>query len=265
MNTAAIQYKIEFAIKRLKQGLLTNEYVLIATAWKSLLDESNAAVLPLVAELKKIDVCKIEDTREIALVTGLVAILHDLSESAAEEFIVKSLSTKCVPALEINLKSIARHRQSDYRDARINDTPILEHKGINQEYRATAHVLKWLETVPAAHIENLSKIYLIPAEEWHDFHGYYRPYLNIITLSWRTDYHPRNPVNSILNIDRERTLYHEIGHHRFKHQETGQRPEQEEQAERYAREMILKNHRWLAMLSNAVRALRSIFRVSVHR
>jgi len=247
--------ELDSAVSRLKAALLTGSFADAVKAHKALHAFGNEAAEPIVQEIQQIDLAQVDYPETISLVTGLATILHDLSEAASIRFVEDALNQPCHPAIAASLRNTIRFRRSDYRETQVLGMTILEEKTIDERYQATAHVSHWLHNIPVDDLAEISRLYIISEQSHHDFRGNYQPYLAIITLAWTELFHPSNPLQWVFRINHEFTLYHEVGHHREGHTEYGQDPEQEKQADAYARRLIQHAHPVSAMIGRILRPL----------
>lgn len=236
--------------------MLTGSYAETAKAHKALYQFGDDAVEPVLRELRQIDLAQVNYPETLTLVTGLISILHDLSEVSSVEFAEDALTRPCYPAIAAVLKSNLRLRRSDYRETEVLGITVLEEKAIDARYQATNHVSRWLHNVPRNDLADISRLYIITQQSHQEFLGTYQPDLAIITLAWMTEVHPYIPLQWVLRMSHEGTLYHEVGHHREGHTEYGQDPEQEKQADAYARNLLRQTHPVLARIGRALRSLR---------
>lgn len=248
--------ELESAVSRLKAALLTGSYANTVKAHKALHAYGDEAAEPILRDLRQIDLTQVDYPEAVSLVAGLATILHDLSEAASNSFVEDALKQPCHPAIAASLKNTIRFRRSDYREAQVLGITVLEEKAIDERYQATAHVSRWLHNIPSDDLADISRLYIISEQSHHDFRGYYQPYLAVITLAWTELLHPSNPFQWVFRVNHEFTLYHEIGHHREGHTEYGQDPEQEKQADAYARRLIRQVHPVGAMIGWVLRPLR---------
>lgn len=248
--------ELDSAVSKLKAALLTGSFVDTVRAHKALHGYGDQAAEPILRELRQIDLAKVDYPEIISLVTGLATSLHDLSEAASVSFAEEALNQPCHPAITAALRNTIRFRRSDYRESQVLGMTILEERVIDGRYRATAHVSRWLHNIPADDLADISRLYIISEQSHHDFRGNYQPYLAIITLAWSTLFHPSIPLQWVFRVNHEFTLYHEVGHHREGHTEYGQDPEQEKQADAYARRLVRQAHPVSTMIGRALRFLR---------
>ena len=249
------QLEINAAIKQLKRALMTRQTDLGRDAQKMLFAAGEAATEPLLRELRQINFSKKPHPLELSLVTGFCLALHDINERESEKFITNALSKRCHPAVRSSLTGILRHKTSDYRQSDYQGIQIFEHAKIDKRRNASDHVKGWLGNIPDHDVEGISRIYLIKKANWQDFHGYYAQTLSVIVLVWKEYFHPYNPLQWFVRFSHERTFYHEVGHHFHRHSESGHVPEQEQEADAYARRLMRNAHPRLVSFASFLRPL----------
>ncbi|MEH6631513.1 MAG: hypothetical protein V7776_11820 [Halopseudomonas aestusnigri] len=246
---------LETVINQLKRGLVSRHYPTQAKAYKKLHEVGAKSIPLLLRELQLIELKKNKRPEILVLATGLLIIVHDLDEEISEKFVRKALSEKCDETTARAFNSILRFKKSNFLETRVSNTLILEDKTIDNRYQATKHILRWLETIPLNDLEGIPRIYIIPYKSHYDFAGYYLPFLGVINIVWDTNDHPYNPMQSINRFLKQRTLYHEIGHHYHKHIEGGAMPEQEKEADNYAYKKLGKARPKLKIFFRVLRFL----------
>lgn len=229
---------IDRAIRQIKKGVMTADLELAGVGYMKLNAIGRDAAPALLCELRRIDLKKIDPPGRTALVAGLGAILHDISEGDSDAFMEEALSGRHHPVNGAVLRIIGRYRRSQYRAVEFNGIEVLESAAIDKPLEATKHLLGWLRNIPAEDLAGITRIYIIEETPEQDFLGRYLPSTAIVTLVWKTLGHPNVPMKWLSRINMERTFYHEIGHHKSGHKETGQVPEQEQEADRYANERM---------------------------
>ncbi len=242
-------------IKRLKQGLMTGSPDITTNALGDLFALGSAAVKPVQSELRSLDLKTINRPELIGLATGLATILHDLDEDLSTDFLNSALQQQLNPVIAGAFRSILKFSKSNFRMSQFGAIEILEDMGIDERYRASAHVTRWLTGLPAADVAGISRIYIISEDSNQDFLGHYLPFLSVITVAWTTLLHPYVPLQWLLRVGNEITFYHEVGHHRHQHSESGQVPEQEKEANDYAKKHIQRAH---PLFSKAVNFAKSL-------
>ena len=224
-------------------------------AHKDLYNIGKDVVPRLQDELQCLDFEQIDRPEIVLLATGLALILHDLDEAVSRDFINSVLESKCNPVVRSTFNGVLRYSRSNYHESWLGETVILEDKAIDEKYRATQYVLRWLTAVPSYDLKGMPRIYIIKDKEHFDFVGKFKPVLGTITIVWETKFHPYNPIQWFYLMSTEKTLYHEIGHYSHKHVEYGQVPEQEREANMYAAKMFVQNRAWLKLVIKTLKFL----------
>lgn len=211
-------------------------------AHKRLYEAGSAAVPLLERELGRVDLTKVARREAMSAVVGLTALLHDIDEAASNAFIGKALQSNRHVALIAALRGIQRYSISNFHRSSFDGVPIFEEAVLDARYKATAHVQEWLRSVPPADLAGISRIYIVKTKPDFDFLGTYLQTLSVVTLVWDTRFAPGGVLSWLLQQGYKHTLYHEIGHHAHKHREFGQDPQQEAEAESYARKLLAKTN-----------------------
>jgi hypothetical protein len=82
--------------------------------------------------------------------------------------------------------------------------------------------------------------------------GSYRPILFVIMLVWYHPFSRYDPFSWVLLQNVEYTLYHEIGHHGYRHGIGRHIPEQEQEADAYARRLMKISHPVLCQIAYGI-------------
>ncbi|MEP3275712.1 MAG: hypothetical protein ABJN26_07970 [Stappiaceae bacterium] len=254
MATSALtNCDIEKAINQLKQSLVSSDRALTGKACQVLYNAGDEAVKPLLKELERIDFENVAHPIAIPAICGLATILHDLNETESRALITLALSKPCHPSIQSAFRTILRFSKTNYRQSFFNGIVIFEEKTIDPRYDASKHVQIWLKNLPEEDLEGIPFLYIVEDQSSFDYLGQYLPHFGTITLIWNTFFHPQNPIQWLARIGFEGTLYHEVGHHRNKHTEGGQVPEQEKEANTYARHYSTRAHPHIARVVWAVK------------
>ncbi len=251
---ADVESSLSKLTTRLKQGLMTFNRDIIDQESINLVGMGAVAVPEILEELRKIDLEKDFSREKLSLVSGLTIILRDIDEEAAEHFVQKALKGNANPIIRTELKHTLRFSLRNYRQSYYGDIMVLEEKTIDPRYDASTHVKNWLSSVPETDLQGITRIYILKDDEAYSFAGNYAPGFAKINVVWDSVFHPVNPLIGLTRYLNRHTLYHEIGHHRFRHN-YGQDPFQERVADEYADEQLriaLPNVRLLAKFVNFV-------------
>ncbi|MEC9344107.1 MAG: hypothetical protein VYD64_09715 [Pseudomonadota bacterium] len=193
-----------------------------------------------------------------SMLTGLALALHDVDENASRNFIDRALSTQLHAVHAASLRSIRKFTTTNYRHDSYGDIAILEHSNLDVEHEVSRHVREWLRFVPPEDLDSISRIYIISADPTYDYLGTYLQGLAVITLVWNTRDKPNSMLYRILRTRCRITLYHEIGHHALGHDEPGQVPEQEKEADIYAARVMQRVYPNLARFVRFLRMIRLV-------
>ncbi|WP_020591280.1 hypothetical protein [Kiloniella laminariae] len=215
---------IDLAIQQLKKGAFIQNSEVTDEVYVKLYGFGEDAVAPLLQELQKIDLTRLEHKNVLSLISGMSTILHDLDETASCTFITKALEQKCHPAIRQALEIVARFSLDDYRATTLGTIRIFEDKTIDLKQQASHKVEGWLQNLPAEDQGRISRIYILPERESYDYTTYYRPRFNIITLRWDSYAKPDNRILQVifgrgLDFLREVGFYQEAGHCHYGHTE----------------------------------------------
>lgn len=220
-----------------------------------LLYEAVPQSIPHIAsQLSSIDLASKGRGEFIYLSVGLAALLHDIDENLAEDYFKTALAGKVHPAIKAGFSSIRRFTKDDYRRSSYAGVEIFEHKTLTTKTNRspTDFVRSWLEFVPREDLLGISRIYLSENDDTAGYFGTYLPGLAVINILW----HAEASKSRLRRFLHQRTLYHEIGHHAFRHKSGWQDPEQEDEAEEYAVQMMARAYPSLRRTANIIRWMR---------
>lgn len=244
--------EIRNAISKLKRAFMTDNYDLQAQTRVELATYNEHPAAPLLSELDRLDFAKIEYPENLKLIAGLASSLHDVSEMQSRKFLIRTLAGECHPSVSAILKSIKRFDNDNFAKCSFGKIEIFEELALDKGLRATDHVLKWLDNVSDEDLQGINRVYVLDDDIERGYIGNYAPLLNVISIIWRRPYFRRAQFNWLRRITVEKTFYHEVGHHACGHLEYGQVPEQEEQADLYARKHMLVAHPRIRLLRKIV-------------
>lgn len=231
---------------------MTFNHAVLAECYGTIFESNSDYTGRILQELDRIKLSDVRRPEAVSLVSRLLTVLHDLDESAAAKYIDDLKERSDSPALVSSLNVLSRFKRSNYRISIFDHIEILEENKIDERYRASEYVRQWLANVPVDDIEGIRRIYLLASDVPRDYSGNITIFFSVISIVWDTALHPRVPMHWLLRLHNEQTLYHEIGHHRHKHQEGGSVPEQEDEANAYARKTIIAAHPYIAATAKAL-------------
>jgi len=99
----------------------------------------------------------------------------------------------------------------------------------------------WLYCVPEDDLADISRLYIVRKEDIGKWVGTYTPVLFKIAVVWDNPYRCNSLRFRLFSLLTEHTLYHEIGHHVFRHG-FGIDADQEREADAYASGIMRENH-----------------------
>lgn len=254
-STPNSEAMIRETLAELKRAFMTDDLALQARCRLRLHEFGTEAGKLLLGELKEQQLEKIEWPEALRVTIGLVHTLHDIDETQSMEFIDKALEGDCHPSIEAALRAIRRYESGGFRETSFKNTRIFEQISIDPEYRASEYVIKWLSKLPPNDIREIRRIFIMSDELDRDYLGNYGAYFEVITIVWSQTFRPSSLLAFLPRLTVEATLYHEVGHHFFRHQEMGQVPDQEEEADFYKRRHMRKSHPFLYGFTRLVRWL----------
>jgi len=231
---------IQDGIKKLSRGLFQRSYPITFEAHRNLY-EVGRPVIPYIEEkLLEIDWSNSKYKELSGYVSGFYSLLHDLDENVALKTSEMILQNGCPKHIKAILQSVNQFSVSNYKRYHKNGIEIFEHKLIQAKCDIGYYLNLWLDTVPKADLEDISRLYVITREKI-DAAGTYTPYINAIALLWDNSYKDKSLFFRLFSLFTEKVLYHEIGHHKHRHH-FGIDPDQEKEADRYAYRIMKMNH-----------------------
>jgi hypothetical protein len=189
---------------------------------------------------------------QLKILSGFLSLANDLNEERAREIGEKIREKGCSEGVNASIKSVLNFSLDEFKIYPINGVTIYQSKSLSDETRIKKKMTTWLSIVPKEDIKEIERLYLIPIDQKHS--GTYMPILCNIMVVWDVSSY-YNPLSYFRLLWIENTLYHEIGHHVHRHT-FGQDPEQEKEADRYAADILKKNHPNLRMI---VKTLKFVF------
>jgi hypothetical protein len=239
------------ALRTLIRGLTQNNLNETYDAYKAL-SKAGTNAIPLIEDaIHQSSWRKIRRANEVRYVVGLMSVLHDIDEAESRRIASELKRNGCDPSLGVQLDSICRFTTDDYRQYALSDIRVFEHNRLSPKQMIQKRLEGWLKNVPKTHLTEIGRIYILRREDMTVL-GWYVPVLCNISLAWDNPYSIHNPLSYLSLYIIETVLYHEIGHHVFRHT-FGQEEKQEKEANEYADYLMLRSNRLL------FRILREIF------
>lgn len=244
-RTQQIDVHLKTLIRGLSQENIDERY----KGYKSLYEIGIPAIPQIKEALLKSNWEKVKRAGEVRYVSGLFSLLHDISEGEAEKVARKIIANGCDSVVRQTITSIRKVSIADYRVYSIKGVDVFEHKDL-LEWNVRERLERWFKNVPNEDLHELERVYVV-TNDGRASAGCYTPILFNIQLVWDTTFSKTNPLSWVILHNIEHTFYHEVGHHVYRHT-FGQQPEQEREAELYARNLIRKNHPVLRTVGRGV-------------
>jgi hypothetical protein len=222
-------------IRGLTQGNRSEEY----KGYKALYKIGAAAIPQIRDAILQSNWSKIRRPTEIRYVSGLVSLLRDIDEDEGKDVARRLIETGCDKTVKQLVTSICSFTLTHYVMHEIRGIKVYEHKELFK-LDVLSKLKRWLNNVPDKDLEEIERIYITTADGLHRM-GSYRPILFIITIVWYNPFSRYDPFSWLLQLNIEYTFYHEIGHHVHRHS-FGEIPEQEWEADAYARRLLKISH-----------------------
>jgi hypothetical protein len=180
---------------------------------------------------------------QLALLAGLLSLALDIDEDGTREIAEKIEAKGCSHAVRSIMRSILSFSLENFVLLRIRGVTIYRARELDEAAEEIENNLtEWLSAVPEGDLDKIDRIYVVPPSSslWR---GSYAPILCKIAIDWDVPPGRFPQLRYLLRV--EHTLYHEIGHHILGHNKLGQDPDQEEEADDYASDLIRENHPFL--------------------
>jgi len=232
-------------IRGLAQENLQERY----EGYKALYKIGVPAVPHIREAILKADWSKIKRPNEARYVGGLVSLLRDISEVEAERIAGHLITNGCDPVIRQIVSSICKFKLDDYETYNMHGVQIYEHKAL-AGLKVRLSLEGWLKNVPPEDLREIERLYVI-RDDGRSSAGSYTPILFNIKVIWDETFSSRNPLSWLLLLQVEFTLYHEIGHHLHRHT-FGQMPEQEREADEYAKQLMKISHPVLTQCAQSI-------------
>ncbi|MCZ4279953.1 hypothetical protein O4H49_04130 [Kiloniella laminariae] len=253
---------VDLAIQQLKKAAFIEHPGMIAEACVKLYGFRGDAVSPLLQELRKVDLTRLEHKNIISLISSISTILHDLDEASSRAFITEALQQECHPSIRRTLGIVARFSLDNYRTITLGQIQIFEDKTIDPEQQASAKVESWLHNISAEDRSRISRIFILPGREDYDYASFHLAWFNVITLRWDRYARPDNRFLQLvfgrgLNFLREISLYQEVAHCVFGHRDHDR--DEEKQAKIYTAKITKTLYPRLSFVLKTVNRINPIF------
>lgn len=243
-----VSAQIEAAFGKFLRGLAHMSGPHINAGYRELYELGTVVVPALEERIYQADWKTLSRPEATHVQTTLVRLLHDIDEARSRQVIAALLAQDCDPVLRRILQSIRRYDSENFDTHEICNVSVYLSKAICDREGIPAQLARWLANVPAQDLAGITRLYIVPDTRHHDEAGYYMPAFSTITLYWNASGLESRLQEWLACLWIEKTLYHEIGHHALGHS-SGQQPEQEKEADRYAHARLRTSRPVLAALA----------------
>ncbi len=232
--------EVQSALDTLMRGLSVGHPREAAAGYKALFKLGHDAIPGIEKKIFQSQWKDLDYPHQIKLISALVGLIHDIDETRSRAVVDTVVKRGCHPSVESVLNSICRFNLVNYRKYEIRGIDVFESKEIITRSDIKRYLTKWLSNVPEKDLQDVERIFVIEVEANQDYGGYYVPDLFVITLVWNNPYRRWNPMSWVSVFYLEHALYHEIGHHFYRHSGGWRDPDHEKQADSYSLRMHRK-------------------------
>lgn len=242
---------ISHSLRKLIRGLTQDNTAEMYEGYKALFQVGAPAIRQIRAAVLKSNWSKLKYPNEIRYVSGLISLIHDIDEFEARRIVNQLKNNGCDLVVARILVSICAFTRADYTQYNVCGIKILEHKKLVTNQKVRMRIERWLKNIPNEDLKGIERIYILRSEDLKNS-GDYMPILYRINLVWDNPSSTWSPMAWLNNFIIESTLYHEIGHHVYRHT-FGQDPDQEKEANKYS-DKIMANSKLLFRLGRLLGA-----------
>ena len=239
-------------VKLLMASLVQNVHTDIFWHSKILYKMGETALPELVESIVSYDWSNVENKGQIRQLCGIASLINDIDEKTCKKTVQTIYNKGCTRVVKQCLNSVVSFTLKDYRSYQIVNINIYISKDFKDTETIYDQLKKWLSNVPKDDFTEIDRIYIIPDQTNYLYRGTYMPVLSYITLIWDVEHIKSLFWKRINLLTIEHTLYHEFGHHHYKHT-FGQDETQEMEADKYAAALIKKAHPYLNILMSPLR------------
>jgi hypothetical protein len=254
-ETDNAEQNIHDILKTLLRGLTQNNIKEIFAGHKALYKIGKSAIPHIRNAIGQSNWSQIKRANEVRYVTGLVSILHDIDENESNQVAKQLKQHGCDVSIVHILDSICRFTITDYFQYEIQGISFFEHKNLIKNQPVLPKLNQWLRNVPKEDLGGIERIYILRRGDLQSL-GNYTPILFSINLVWDNPCSRFNPFSMLNHFIIEDTLYHEIGHHIYRHT-FGQDEKQEKEANDYASYILARSNHVIFKIMRAIFGARS--------
>lgn len=208
-------------------------------------------VIPVLRELLlSIDWSKSKYKELSKYLAGIFSLIHDIDETQADS-IQKALNENGCPKHIIALiNSKKGFSTKNYTKYKSNGVEVFEHNRIKKKCDIRKYIDAWLKNIPDKDLNEISRLYIVSHKDVEGGNaGTYTPGLFKIALGWDNPYKENTFLFKISALMTEKVLYHEIGHHAYRHNSSQHTSDKEKEADRYAYKIMRQNHNILHLFT----------------
>ncbi len=235
---------MSLALNNLIKGI-TMHNVQEQMRWHKVLYHIGKPAFPKI-EAKLVTFTTSELSRHLKLLylSGLMQLARDIDEQAAQDLAQQLIRNSRDKLIANRLKTIIEFTLENYVRYTIRGISIFVDKNIRTLYPIRLRLTTWFQQIPDDDLKNIERVYIVNQKPKEHL-GQYTPIFYNIKLVWHNPFSWYNPLLWIflwvIWFMREKTFYHEVGHHAH-HHTFGQDPDQEQEANSYAADMLAKRH-----------------------
>lgn len=230
----------------LLRGVATRHFESERNGWRALLKAQSAAI-PVVIEKLNAKIWSEKPATPLQrYLVVLLSLLHELDSPTALIEIKRLKATKLHPFHLRTIDLLETRFQGKPAESYLRGIPSTISAEMTNPGQIFVKLNSWIQIPPADDLKNVSRIDVVQFEPEFDFLGTHHTSSSAILLTWPKR-HPNALKRWLNDLSTQHTFYHEIGHGALGHLEGGQVPEQEDEANAYARKLLRRAHPILAL------------------
>jgi len=241
----------EIILKTMMRGLVDNSVDKIYKSHRELYKLGDSVIPIIEDQLFSYSWDEIKYGAELDILSGLLSLVNDISETKAKELGDKIIENDCDNIVASRIKSIINFSLNKFNSYKIGELTIFQSKELSVTANIKQKMESWLSYVSEDDLNRIDRIYIIPETD-EEHMGTYTPILCSIMIEWSNTFSKYNLFSYLLSIQVESTLYHEIGHHVHGHT-FGNVPDQEREADKYAGKILSKSHPILSVIVKSIK------------
>jgi len=232
VETDNTSHDVSIGLRTLIRGLTQNNPKEIYAGHRALYRIGAPAIPGIQDAINKSSWAKVRYPNEIRFLIGLVSVLHDIDETESRKTAEQLKQGGCDLAVGRLLDSVCRFTTADYVQYKVLGINIFEQKKLVIKRPVRPKLEQWLKNIPEEDLKEVERIYILTRDDLQAS-GTYTPILYNIRIVWDNPYSRFNPISYFYLYVIENTLYHEVGHHAYRHT-FGQEDRKEKEADDYS-------------------------------